>query len=128
MFFFFSSRRRHTRFDCDWSSDVCSSDLSKAHQQNARFFKRLAPQKWCVQFWCSSKPGGVMFPPELVELTSFLYSQKLLDAREKLANPPTLSHRAAGVLLLDEKGLAQLIATDEGFHRPIAAEEILDFP
>src|SRR2546430_8356880 len=25
---FFSSRRRHTRFDCDWSSDVCSSDLS----------------------------------------------------------------------------------------------------
>src|SRR2546430_12876065 len=27
MIFFFSSRRRHTRFDCDWSSDVCSSDL-----------------------------------------------------------------------------------------------------
>src|SRR5882762_2143628 len=27
-FFFFSSRRRHTRFKCDWSSDVCSSDLS----------------------------------------------------------------------------------------------------
>src|SRR2546430_16142673 len=27
--FFFSSRRRHTRFDCDWSSDVCSSDLSE---------------------------------------------------------------------------------------------------
>src|SRR5256886_11255685 len=26
--FFFSSRRRHTRFDCDWSSDVCSSDLN----------------------------------------------------------------------------------------------------
>src|SRR6266567_8116442 len=25
--FFFSSTRRHTRFDCDWSSDVCSSDL-----------------------------------------------------------------------------------------------------
>src|SRR5205085_7977086 len=25
--FFFSSRRRHTSFDCDWSSDVCSSDL-----------------------------------------------------------------------------------------------------
>src|SRR5207237_4993020 len=25
--FVFSSRRRHTRFKCDWSSDVCSSDL-----------------------------------------------------------------------------------------------------
>src|SRR5260370_5389765 len=27
--FFFSSRRRHTRFKCDWSSDVCSSDLER---------------------------------------------------------------------------------------------------
>src|SRR5690242_21283881 len=27
--FFFSSRRRHTRLTCDWSSDVCSSDLEK---------------------------------------------------------------------------------------------------
>src|SRR5438034_10950333 len=27
MLFFFSSRRRHTRSLCDWSSDVCSSDL-----------------------------------------------------------------------------------------------------
>src|SRR5947207_5057933 len=27
LFFFFSSRRRHTRSLCDWSSDVCSSDL-----------------------------------------------------------------------------------------------------
>src|SRR3972149_6779427 len=25
---YFSRRRRHTRFDCDWSSDVCSSDLA----------------------------------------------------------------------------------------------------
>src|SRR5256712_11835960 len=29
LFFFFSSRRRHTRFDCDWSSDVFSSDLGR---------------------------------------------------------------------------------------------------
>src|SRR6266571_7435087 len=28
-FFFFSSRRRHTRLTCDWSSDVCSSDLTE---------------------------------------------------------------------------------------------------
>src|SRR2546428_4045743 len=28
VFFFFSSRRRHTRSDRDWSSDVCSSDLA----------------------------------------------------------------------------------------------------
>src|SRR2546428_9415426 len=30
IFFFFSSRRRHTRFDCDLSSDVCSSDWDGA--------------------------------------------------------------------------------------------------
>src|SRR5438270_7100615 len=36
--FFFSSRRRHTRFDCDWSSDVCSSDLVKAFTATGKAF------------------------------------------------------------------------------------------
>src|SRR5260370_32341622 len=40
-FFFFSSRRRHTRFKCDWSSDVCSSDLSAKN-----------PRKWARLFEC----------------------------------------------------------------------------
>src|SRR5438093_712571 len=31
LFFFFSSRRRHTRLVSDWSSDVCSSDLARSH-------------------------------------------------------------------------------------------------
>src|SRR2546430_14365120 len=39
--FFFSSRRRHTRFDCDWSSDVCSSDLAR------RAAGRRAPGRVC---------------------------------------------------------------------------------
>src|SRR2546430_11163707 len=34
---FFSSRRRHTRFDCDWSSDVCSSDLDEAFALGAQW-------------------------------------------------------------------------------------------
>src|SRR5690606_40012629 len=37
--FFFSSRRRHTRFSRDWSSDVCSSDL--ASQYEARLEREL---------------------------------------------------------------------------------------
>src|SRR2546430_13847508 len=41
VFFFFSSRRRHTRFDCDWSSDVCSSDLDAAGQWTV-----LEPKEW----------------------------------------------------------------------------------
>src|SRR2546429_5772294 len=36
-FFFFSSRRRHTRCSRDWSSDVCSSDLLAAPSEDSRF-------------------------------------------------------------------------------------------
>src|SRR5438477_12060177 len=35
--FFFSSRRRHTRLTCDWSSDVCSSDLIEENALDQRF-------------------------------------------------------------------------------------------
>src|SRR2546427_6824630 len=52
IFFFFSSRRRHTRFDCDWSSDVCSSDLNlkiltvadliRYRMQHERYVHRIA--------------------------------------------------------------------------------------
>src|SRR6266508_6108493 len=44
MFFFFSSRRRHTRWPRDWSSDVCSSDLledREAHDAGRYRFKHL---------------------------------------------------------------------------------------
>src|SRR5690606_39642393 len=41
-FFFCSSRRRHTRFSRDWSSDVCSSDLSIFNNEDIiRFFEDL---------------------------------------------------------------------------------------
>src|SRR6266567_7511886 len=44
-FFFFSSRRRHTRFDCDWSADVCSSDLGRAgHELGAVSKGRIFPK------------------------------------------------------------------------------------
>src|SRR2546427_7102909 len=45
-FFFFSSRRRHTRFDCDWSSDVCSSDLHPVVTNNQKAATAL---KWAVR-------------------------------------------------------------------------------
>src|SRR5688572_32307380 len=43
-FFFFSSRRRHTRFDCDWSSDVCSSDLVAGEFNLSETVFVLAPE------------------------------------------------------------------------------------
>src|SRR5437879_7137682 len=42
--FFFSSRRRHTRYIGDWSSDVCSSDLSpllRRREEEQRSFVRV---------------------------------------------------------------------------------------
>src|SRR5256885_5452913 len=41
--FFFSSRRRHTRLQGDWSSDVCSSDLGLAEHQGRRRWSLAAP-------------------------------------------------------------------------------------
>src|SRR5688572_32274101 len=50
--FFFSSRRRHTRFDCDWSSDVCSSDLVSLIQGAERRLTATLPvpgrTRWTV--------------------------------------------------------------------------------
>src|SRR5260221_3188132 len=40
--FFFSSRRRHTRSLCDWSSDVCSSDLEHMKAQGAFYDPTLS--------------------------------------------------------------------------------------
>src|SRR5260370_22849932 len=47
--FFFSSRRRHTRFKCDWSSDVCSSDL--LHCRAAPPTRSAAPHLFPVWGW-----------------------------------------------------------------------------
>src|SRR2546430_13152599 len=53
-FFFFSSRRRHTRFDCDWSSDVCSSDLG------------LLLAAWCLRTLILIGPRSI---PRLTDAT-----------------------------------------------------------
>src|SRR5260221_8529329 len=48
VFFFFSSRRRHTRSLCDWSSDVCSSDL---HSRIDRFANPRNDVKFIIDNW-----------------------------------------------------------------------------
>src|SRR5688572_31197833 len=49
-FFFFSSRRRHTRFDCDWSSDVCSSDLLQIEHDETG--NRAKAYLYCLETRC----------------------------------------------------------------------------
>src|SRR2546430_4813843 len=64
-FFFFSSRRRHTRFDCDWSSDVCSSDLEWQFCRTPReqFFPHGRPN-------ATSGSGSKEFPERFASPTS----------------------------------------------------------
>src|SRR3989475_6471672 len=50
-FFFFSSRRRHTRFDCDWSSDVCSSDLVENRMKGETYGVELVAHWTPLDSW-----------------------------------------------------------------------------
>src|SRR2546430_13707924 len=69
-FFFFSSRRRHTRFDCDWSSDVCSSDLELLDRFN------LTPEDVPVVI-CRGK--NVLKNPTIQQLANCLGLNPTLD-------------------------------------------------
>src|SRR5690606_39812059 len=59
--FFFSSRRRHTRFSRDWSSDVCSSDLMKAgrkgpgQMKQSYFWPIFGDREEVVFTWSASR-------------------------------------------------------------------------
>src|SRR5438034_8744460 len=69
--FFFSSRRRHTRSLCDWSSDVCSSDLA-----GARRLARPTAVHWGVLRWGGYwlEPAGIRLPKlEIPEAVHTIY-------------------------------------------------------
>src|SRR2546426_2273479 len=58
LFFFFSSRRRHTRLQGDWSSDVCSSDLpGRAPRAPARTPLALIPASTGKPRPAAQRPG-----------------------------------------------------------------------
>src|SRR2546427_7020761 len=100
--FFFSSRRRHTIFDCDWSSDVCSSDL--VHRGAPRR-RGAAPRERIRSPACGSansvtiEPAAALSPAagqvRSEEHTSELQSQSnlvcrlLLEKKKKLQNQVT---------------------------------------
>src|SRR2546421_5275431 len=60
-FFFFSSRRRHTRSDRDWSSDVCSSDL-----HCPRWLMR-----WCATTERAARPEDPFWGPPFLSHARF---------------------------------------------------------
>src|SRR5205085_8400322 len=73
-FFFFSSRRRHTRFDCDWSSDVCSSDLTPTATQ------RASPV--CTRHKCSTRHAAAVLFLGLYRVTPVCRSEERRVGKE----------------------------------------------
>src|SRR5690606_40309717 len=60
--FFFSSRRRHTRFSRDWSSDVCSSDLRKRRAAHRGPRPETAPSRRASGRNASARPSSPCTP------------------------------------------------------------------
>src|SRR5204862_4241728 len=61
-FFFFSSRRRHTRSLRDWSSDVCSSDLSQPGQAAAAASWKFVALEYSVDWNTEERLNGFREP------------------------------------------------------------------
>src|SRR5690606_40751158 len=82
--FFFSSRRRHTRFSRDWSSDVCSSDLSAAQ-----------PVVLVGDFNSAADGSGTVVGPPFNQNTYTLLTRTYTDAfTEAGVDDPTCCQRS----------------------------------
>src|SRR5690606_39447692 len=77
--FFFSSRRRHTRFSRDWSSDVCSSDLGKTHLLASIFHSAPSPKAFGTFVELTHVVGALGFNKAVEELSS--HSVLCIDER-----------------------------------------------
>src|SRR2546430_3944545 len=84
--FFVSSRRRHTRFDCDWSSDVCSSDLEDASdtptpedRDQRRKYGTNAEQDRAFALAAASLRQALQSLPELAEISKQVMFEQTKD-------------------------------------------------
>src|SRR5436309_6671756 len=96
VFFFFSSRRRHTRFSRDWSSDVCSSDLhpnSRAGHRHVRGPHRIERGHQPHRSWICRRPAWGRSEEHTSELQSRenLVCRLLLEKKKKKTNTNTIT-------------------------------------
>src|SRR5690554_7533055 len=82
-FFFFSSRRRHTRCGRDWSSDVCSSDLNVNDVGYWEDNQYILLRKSTKEEWCSEKGMSLIKFEQQLELAH----QKLNKVRDQRTHP-----------------------------------------
>src|SRR3989454_11486327 len=74
-FFFFSSRRRHTRLQGDWSSDVCSSDLEIRRNEVLRLLEAGLQD---ISISRQRQPWGIPFPGDLQQ-TVYVWFDALIN-------------------------------------------------
>src|SRR6266568_2128087 len=114
-FFFFSSRRRHTRWNCDWSSDVCSSDLQKARRmlgpERSELLREAASRLEAIEDWTAGEIERVLralqedsglspklaFQPIRAAVTGTLVSPPLFESIALLGKDRTLERLRAAV-------------------------------
>src|SRR2546430_1664124 len=105
--FFFSSRRRHTRFDCDWSSDVCSSDLYREFEllanikgsEQARLTKNIKVES-------AAPPGAGFEKSDIVPInpgsSSIDFLASIAAARHEVQTLFEITRELGNSLSLDE--------------------------
>src|SRR5690606_18955946 len=121
--FFFSSRRRHTRFSRDWSSDVCSSDLSVSLRsampempsagscrderveplQRAVFLEQPAVDRFALEFpvgldgvaLYDQRPRALLAPVLVLGIDRLHVAYDRRPAAAPVALPPVCTHRSA---------------------------------
>src|SRR5438034_11463877 len=101
VYFFFSSRRRHTRSLCDWSSDVCSSDLERF------VILQVVDVRWREH------------------LENMDYLREGVHLRSMAQKDPLVEYTAEGHVMFDELNLSsreEVVSTL--FHAQLAPEEV----
>src|SRR2546429_4181685 len=93
VFFFFSSRRRHTRCSRDWSSDVCSSDLV------AEGVERAAQLEFLARCGPIGVQGFLLGKPVEASLAAAEARAAAVRARQALENAAFAPRRDAGAAL-----------------------------
>src|SRR5580693_5313640 len=112
-FFFFSSRRRHTRWNCDWSSDVCSSDLGEGAGKDGWHLKlpvaegRVPDASIGARDELHATGSSDEIPPELRDLITPWVRTAVLGP------VATLMTQRTAYLLRDESGEPLVELTDD---------------
>src|SRR6266481_127519 len=128
--FFFSSRRRHTRWNCDWSSDVCSSDLGEPEG----FVIRAAQHTAVAVGLVGLAPLGLPHQAQLVDLSNgeterrvaLLHGERVAPEPDEMQvpeDPPVVERHLPAVvpLGLEGRGTEQDHPREpEGSHCPSA--------